>query len=649
MSDPRGYRFLLPVFCLLLAAMAVFTEWQVYGTRLFVNYLEGAGAGAGNSCFRLSASLLAAGNRLATRAGIAAPGGLVILRFSQNVLILGLALAWWRRLAISSPRRLIGLLLLAWGLLYAFREGGIDTGVFWATAWALAGIILLGSRRRKFYPLLAFAGAPWSVFTVILPLLPLAGSEGGPKGSPFRGRNGRLALLSIPAWLAGAGIFGNLSGRIWPAAAWGHRPGLDLLIFNLEHSLTWVRVVWLANILPLLALAWLPDWPRRLRRLLPVSLAPAAVALLVYFFPEYRVILVPLAACLIPGFLLLPELAGRAGSRLRKTLRSEWLLIVLLALAALYSQLWVLGGVRGRYLRESQLQRHNAVMGGTARSPWRYQVFSQFLVEGSLRLGRAAGIKTSGPVFSLFRLLQNLLIFYLASRLYRLWGFFPEQRAIGLVLAGWGMTHAFYNSGLAFSTYTDLIIYLLGAAAVAGGKLGWFMPLTVIAALNRETGVLLPALLIPAAGRGGGGRARTLFLASLGVFFAIFFSLRYLLLPGASFVATWGAPGWPRFFKNLSNPLAWRNVFLVVNLLPLAGLLALRRWPGRLREVFLPLIPAWIFLHYYAKACPEETRFLLVPLFLGFVPAVLCLLAGEKPRSAGGLTAPPGAAGGFKP
>ncbi len=644
MNDLPRYRVILPVFCLLLAAMAVFTEWQVHGPRVLQGYLARVRTSGDGSGFRLAARLLSFWSRFVIQTGGSGIWALVSLRFLQNVLILKLAESWWRRLEIPAPKRLAGLLLLAWGLLYAFREGSINTGIFWAVVWTLAGINLLASGKRIFYPLLVLAGAPGSVFSVGLPLLPLAGLGDGPESTP--GRNRRLALLSVLAWLAGAGLFGNLTVRPWPVTSWGHRPGLDLLAFNLGHSLTWVRAAWLSNILPLLAAAGLPDWPRRLRRLLPLSLVPAALALLVYFFPEHRVIVIPLAACLIPGFLLLPPGAAPSLSRLRRILSSEWLLITLLALTALYSQLWILGGVEGRYLRESQLGRHEAVMRGTAQSPWRYQLFSQVLVEGGLRLGRAAGIGEPGPVFSLFRILQNLLIFYLAARLYRAWGFTPEQRAIGLVLAGWGMMHAFYNSDLAFSTYTDLIIYLLGALAVTGGRIGWFIPLAIAAGFNRETGVLLPALLIPASCRKDGGPARVIFFISLGIFFSIFFSLRYLLLPGASFIANWGAPGWPRFLRNLSNLLAWRNVFLTVNLLPLVGLLALRRWPGRLREVFLPLIPAWLFLHYYAKACPEETRFLLVPLFLGFVPAVLCLLTGED-RAERSPDRPPVRAGGI--
>lgn len=626
MRDLPGFRVLCPLFCLLLAAMAVFTEWEVHGPSTIRHHLEWLETtiGPGGPCFQLSGRALLSSSRLAVRAGLPAAWGFTTLRFAQNALILGLALAWWRRLAVPPPRRLIGLLMLAWGLLYAFREGGIETGLFWAAAWILAGIILLDSGRRNFYPLLAFTGAPWSVFSVILPFLPLAGSGGG------RGRTWRLALLSLPAWLAGAWLFGNPPSRPWPPVSWGHRPGFDLLAFNLAHSLTWVRLIWLANILPLLALARLAEWPRRLRRLLPVSLIPAGVALLAYFFPEYRVIVIPLAACLIPGFLLLPARPNPAFSRLRRALRSEGLLIALLALAALYSQLWVLGGVGGRYLGESQPERHREVMAGTASSPWRYRVFSEYLVEGSLRLGRAAGVEEPGPVFALFRLLQNLLIFWLAARLYRTWGFAPDQRAIGLVLAGWGMMHAFYNSDLCFSTYTDLIIYLLGTLSVIKGRIGWIVPLTAIAALNRETGVLLPALLIPGALRREGRRSWMLFLAAAGVFFAIFFSLRLLLLPGGDFAQAWGGPGWPRLLGNLSNPLFWRNFFLLANLLPLAGILAVRRWPRQLREFFIVLVPAWLFLHLYA-AYAEESRIFLVPLFLGFVPAVLCLLTGGDP------------------
>lgn len=621
----------MAILCLALAAMTVFTEWESYGPPSIRSHESQAEslAASPREFFRLSERLLASWSLFLTRRGFSPGWGLVSLRFFQNALIFLLAWSWWKKLGLAYSRRIIGLLLLAWGLLYAFREGRIDTGVFWTAVWTLAGILLLSGRRRRFYPLLAFLGAPWSVFSVILPVLPLAAPVRDYGEEVRRGESLIVALSSTAAWAAGILIFCNLSGRIWPTAVWGRRPGLELAAYNLGHSLTWVRLVWLCSVLPVVALLTFPRWPRRLRRLAPITLIPPAVSLFIVFFPDHRLVLIPLAVFLVPGFLFLTEAGTALGIFRFSARRLETLMIILLAAAALYSQLWVLGGVGGRYLRETQVQRHREVMDGSATSPWRYRVLSQALVEGALRLGAASGVEEAGVVFSLFRLMQNLLIFYLAAALLRGWGFSASERAIGLTLAGWGMMHAFYNSDLAFSTYTDLVIYLLGALAVTRGRLLWFIPLAAAAALNRETGVLLPALLLPAAALRPGRRERLIFIGSLGLFFAIFFSLRYVFLPGPSFVETWGAPGWTRLARNLSTPLAWRNVFLVANLTPLVALAAVRRWPGSLRDFFLPAIPAWLFLHYYAKAFPEETRFLLVPLFLGFVPAVLCLLKGE--------------------
>src|SRR5437867_3550719 len=144
-----------------------------------------------------------------------------------------------------------------------------------------------------------------------------------------------------------------------------------------------------------------------------------------------------------------------------------------------------------------QLERHRAVLEGTAHDPWQYRVLSDLVVEGVLK-----AVKTTcaphpvATAFILFRLLQNALIFLLAASYFRSFDLNEPLVLLGLSCLAWGMTHAGYNSDLQFNTYSDIIFYLAAALLLIRGKSLWIPAVSVLAALNRETGLLIPLLAL---------------------------------------------------------------------------------------------------------------------------------------------------------
>src|SRR5262249_40146241 len=144
-----------------------------------------------------------------------------------------------------------------------------------------------------------------------------------------------------------------------------------------------------------------------------------------------------------------------------------------------------------------QLSRHMNVLQGHAGNSWQYRILSTYLVEWLIRGLRNLGIPhpiTSG--FILFRIFQNTLIFLLAAFYYQKLGLNTYVMLIGLSLLAWGMTHALYDSDLQFNTYSDIIFYLAAGLIILLDRYAWLIPITGLAALNRETSGLIPFMLI---------------------------------------------------------------------------------------------------------------------------------------------------------
>lgn len=310
-------------------------------------------------------------------------------------------------------------------------------------------------------------------------------------------------------------------------------------------------------------------------------------------------------------------------------------LIVVLALAQTNLQFQMLAEEFHRPLQEAietvQLSRHDAVLSGSAPNPWQFRVFSEWILESfiyvcarGLKLGNAMEVS----LFSL-RVLQNVLLLALARLYFVRLGITRSISMFGVFLLAGGMMHSFYQSDLSFNTYFDVIFFLLAGILTLQGKYGWLPILMAPAALNRETSVLIPILLM-AWGIWGKpeDRARTLTSGGLGilVWVLVFVALR-LYYPDAPMFKVGDAllPGWKLFRYNLTVPEMPILLFQTLGFLPLVGLLAYKYWSPFVRIGFLLLVPAWILVHAFTSVW-AETRLFLVLSAMVFVPAVLPLV-----------------------
>ncbi|MEA2472603.1 MAG: hypothetical protein QOE06_518 [Thermoleophilaceae bacterium] len=316
-------------------------------------------------------------------------------------------------------------------------------------------------------------------------------------------------------------------------------------------------------------------------------------------------------------------------------------LIVMLALATVYVQYRGLlddsaGRDPRRFIEVDLVGRHDAILDHTAGDPWRYRLLSEWGAEGLRRAARAAGFSQPAVVgFLGFRILQNLAIFGLMWVFLRRLGFGLYERAFGLGLLAWGFTQALFHQAMSFNTYGDLVFYLAAALLILNRRWWWILPLSIAAAVNRETSGLIPVMLMAMAWPLGwrseeGRRALKIGAISLVAFAATYGILRAAVGPAFFIVPNGQDPGSELFSYNLGRGMTWDFVFQTVNILPLLALAAWRRWSPELRAIGVAIVPAWIAIHLFTSVL-AESRLLLVPLALAFIPGALAGLRTARP------------------
>ncbi len=263
-----------------------------------------------------------------------------------------------------------------------------------------------------------------------------------------------------------------------------------------------------------------------------------------------------------------------------------------------------------------------------------------------IKLMQTPGVMKYMLIFILFRLFEHLLIFYLA---WKLWSYFVRSKWLifwGINFLALALGNAVAVADLSFNTYMDIIFYLATANIIVYKKSPWLLvPITILAAFNRETSILIPALyfiskadfskfyftrkswkaiMFP-------HRKVWLFTILLYVlFFIIFTGLRLYFEYRPQQV--WKAPaGWPMLKLNLFSAVgakAYLELIGTYGVIPLIILYKFRSFPYLLKKWFLFLTPIWFAVHYVSVVA-YQTRLFMVPFAMIMMPMLLWLMEHE--------------------
>jgi hypothetical protein len=249
-------------------------------------------------------------------------------------------------------------------------------------------------------------------------------------------------------------------------------------------------------------------------------------------------------------------------------------------------------------------------------------------------------------IFILFRFFEHLLIFYLA---WRLWSYFVSNKWLiffGINFLALALGNAVAVADLSFNTYMDIILYLGTANIIVYKKNPWLLlPITILAAFNRETGIMIPALyfisqvdftnfrFIGKSLKTIGFPARKVWLFTIllyVLFFAIFIGLR--LYFGYKPQQVWKAPaGLPMLKLNLFSAVgakAYMELLSTYGVIPLIILYKFKSFPYLLKKWFLFLTPIWFAVHYVSVVA-YQTRLFMVPFAVIMIPMLLWLVEHE--------------------
>ncbi|HRN79923.1 MAG TPA: hypothetical protein PKY29_05010 [Ferruginibacter sp.] len=367
---------------------------------------------------------------------------------------------------------------------------------------------------------------------------------------------------------------------------------------------------------------------------------------------------------------------------------ATWFLVLVFAILSvypIYRNFYYSNGLK-------TYERHIALLEGRSEfyNPWQYRILSPYLVEGVMwiynhtidkvypieqklqfniestsgtneetaqfvELMRTPGAMKYMVVFILFRFMQHFLIFYLV---WRFWQMYVHNRWLiltGICFLALAFGNAVNAADLSFNTYTDISLYLIAALIILKKRNPlWLLPVTVMAAFNRETGMLIPALYFitntrftdfklsnPFKTIGFPKLPVWLLTAALYVIFlSIFFALRMHF--GYREQQTWKVEaGLPMLQLNLFSAVGMKAYLELIGtfaVIPLIILYTFKRYPHQLKVWFLFMVPLWFAVHFVSVVA-YQTRLFMVPMILIMMPMLLWLI--EQSIRAEALTPSP--------
>lgn len=317
---------------LLLSFLTVFNQvktlglsWHEANYKARLDAIMAGEAPAPDQYRLLSNRPVAAAYGLAERLGVPRPVGtvMVAVRLFQNFILFLLALWYYRKLGIPLYAGLLGLSALAWGMTQSNYQSDLSIDAYTDMLVYLAAVLVLLSRRVGWLVPITLLGALNRETSGLIPLLPMALAYISGKthverietSDPREASTQRLlrtGVVCLALYLAVCmglrGHYGErpwLSGSLWPQPA---------LAYNLGNPRTWMHLIGIWGLVPVLALISIHTWPPALRAVFWAVVPLWTGAHFLYSTVETgRAMLLPLLLAFVPGALCGLCAARRAG------------------------------------------------------------------------------------------------------------------------------------------------------------------------------------------------------------------------------------------------------------------------------------------------------------------------------------------------
>src|SRR5712691_6572708 len=273
--------------------------------------------------------------------------------------------------------------------------------------------------------------------------------------------------------------------------------------------------------------------------------------------------------------------------------------------------------------------QHMLVLRGEAGNPVQYRALPEYLWDWLIRLQTARG--SGDPIYTSLEVLrysQNVLLFCLAYAYFRKLGLALQTAMLGMAVFTLTLTSAVAPNWLRLSSNFDASFYLIAALLILTRRDWWIVPLSVVAAVNREASGFIPFMLLAAripelAARNTRARVGAIVGISVAIWLVVYAALRLLYPPQPLVTDT----GWVAIQLNLLRETSWMNLFGTFGILPLVALMGYRWWPPLLKIWFWLIVPLWISVHVLSALINESLLF-TEPTVLILLPAALFAAVG---------------------
>lgn len=274
-----------------------------------------------------------------------------------------------------------------------------------------------------------------------------------------------------------------------------------------------------------------------------------------------------------------------------------------------------------------------AVARGTAPAPYQYRLLTDILAVSTVRSAEALGVpRPIGTALLGLRLLLNLALFAVTFLFYRRLAIAPYPALLGLSALAWGITQSNYGSDLALSATTDILFFLAAALVVLEGRPNWLVGIAALAALNRESSIFLPYMAVACTVDWQGAQTLKKLDTRPALLALVVWCVVFAVIHGAIGPRPWGlsksgaAPGLSMMWHNLTLDTAWGHTVGALGVIPVLALLSWRGWHPMLKPIFWSVVPLWCLVHLFCAPL-DQSRVLLLPQILVFIPATLCGLS----------------------
>lgn len=289
---------------------------------------------------------------------------------------------------------------------------------------------------------------------------------------------------------------------------------------------------------------------------------------------------------------------------------------------------WILG---------RDIERHQNILEGKSIffNPWQYRILSAYLLEIFVQGFKFFLSEKKAYLFAFlgFRFLEHLFIYISAIIFYKKFTQSKTLIYLALMVLAFSMSHSTFGSDLSYNTYLGLLFYLLAANVIFSNLNNWWiLVLSILAAFNRESGIVIPLLLLAQNidfKQFKIKNKQNIIISGISIFtfILVFFGLRMHYGFVENEVFSWSEPfKWLKF--NFTNHRVYYFVFGTIGILPFLLLGKFKNLDIRLKLMFYLIVPIWFFIHYTMVAA-WESRVFLVPVALVFIPCVIDLIQKE--------------------